>query len=225
MTDKSGQFDSHFEPGISPDLAEDLAGLYQPSRPVPAQVDRVVLEQAFHLLPRRTRPRRVWRWTAAASAAAALVLVVFLVEVLFHRPAADDLTAPAGSPERRLALKTKPAVPPSSGLSFDSDRSAPVDSDVTLETDQASFHLETPMIARAEDNFAAMSKPLNPADIDHNGRVDMLDAFQLARRIEAIVEPTAPLDVRWDMNGDGRVDREDIKTVALAAVRLEKGVL
>jgi hypothetical protein len=59
------------------------------------------------------------------------------------------------------------------------------------------------------------------ADIDLNGRVDILDAFTLARQIEN----TSHTETNWDMNGDGRVDHSDVDIVALAAVRLDKGVL
>ena len=58
-------------------------------------------------------------------------------------------------------------------------------------------------------------------DIDLNGRVDILDAFTLARQIENADH----IATKWDMNGDGRVDHSDVDVVALAAVRLEKGVL
>ena len=54
------------------------------------------------------------------------------------------------------------------------------------------------------------------ADIDGNGRVDILDAFRLARNIEA----RGPADAQWDLNGDGRVDKDDVDLVACAAVRL-----
>jgi hypothetical protein len=54
------------------------------------------------------------------------------------------------------------------------------------------------------------------ADIDGNGRVDILDAFRLARYIEA----RGPMDTRWDLNGDGRVDQDDVDLVAFAAVHL-----
>jgi hypothetical protein len=54
------------------------------------------------------------------------------------------------------------------------------------------------------------------ADIDNNGRVDILDAFRLARHIEA----GDRTEGNWDLNGDGRVDRGDVDAVALAAVRL-----
>jgi len=58
-------------------------------------------------------------------------------------------------------------------------------------------------------------------DFDRNGRVDILDAFKLARQIELASDSGANLDI----NGDGLVNRGDVDTVALAAVRLDKGFL
>ena len=58
-------------------------------------------------------------------------------------------------------------------------------------------------------------------DIDRNGRVDILDAFKLARHIES----AGRTETEWDFNGDGLIDRSDVDVVALAAVRLDKGVL
>ncbi len=57
-------------------------------------------------------------------------------------------------------------------------------------------------------------------DIDRNGRLDILDAFKLARQIELADGAEAILDI----NGDGLVNRDDVDIVALAAVSLEKGV-
>jgi hypothetical protein len=58
------------------------------------------------------------------------------------------------------------------------------------------------------------------ADVDSNGRVDIRDAFRLARHIES----RGRIEARWDLNGDGRIDRADVDLVAFAAVRLDKGV-
>jgi len=52
-------------------------------------------------------------------------------------------------------------------------------------------------------------------DIDRNGRVDILDAFKLARHIES-----ADAEKKWDINGDGFVNRKDVDLVASAAVSL-----
>ena len=56
-------------------------------------------------------------------------------------------------------------------------------------------------------------------DIDRNGRVDILDAFVLARRVEG----SEGVDLQWDINGDGVVDGKDIDAVAARAVRINKG--
>ena len=58
-------------------------------------------------------------------------------------------------------------------------------------------------------------------DIDQNGSVNVLDAFQLARHIESTGHP----NMKWDINGDSSVNQDDVDLVAFAAVRLDKGVL
>jgi len=67
---------------------------------------------------------------------------------------------------------------------------------------------------------ARVAAEMKRADIDRNGRVDIIDAFQLARHIES----ASPTKQRWDINGDGLVNRNDVDQVARAAVRLNKGV-
>lgn len=65
-------------------------------------------------------------------------------------------------------------------------------------------------------------------DIDRNGRVDILDAFKLARHVESTDRTETNLSLRkqgWDINGDGVVNSDDVDLIALAAVRLDKGVL
>ena len=58
------------------------------------------------------------------------------------------------------------------------------------------------------------------ADVDGDGRVDVLDAFQLARRLEqgGAVEP------KFDLNGDGVVDQKDVDVASAQAVALEVGL-
>lgn len=58
-----------------------------------------------------------------------------------------------------------------------------------------------------------------PEDIDRNGRVDILDAFALARRLEAgaVAEPEC------DVNYDGDVDAADVDAIAMLAVRINGG--
>ena len=58
--------------------------------------------------------------------------------------------------------------------------------------------------------------PVAVEDVNGDGRVDILDAFALARRVESGPTPGR----RLDLNRDGRVDRTDVDLVAAAAVRL-----
>ncbi|TFG50597.1 MAG: hypothetical protein E4H40_01010 [Candidatus Brocadiia bacterium] len=58
-------------------------------------------------------------------------------------------------------------------------------------------------------------------DIDASGRVDILDAFKLAKHIESAEK----IESKWDINGDGLVDKRDVDFIASAAVLLERGTL
>ncbi len=67
--------------------------------------------------------------------------------------------------------------------------------------------------------FVFVNQKTSP-DIDGNGRVDILDAFKLAKQIQSESKPSK----KWDINGDGLVDKVDVETIALVAVSLDKGV-
>ena len=56
-------------------------------------------------------------------------------------------------------------------------------------------------------------------DVNHDKRVDILDAFQLARQLNSGAKPLP----NYDVTGDGVVDRRDIEFIAAQAVKLEKG--
>jgi hypothetical protein len=59
----------------------------------------------------------------------------------------------------------------------------------------------------------------NPMDVNRSGRVDILDAFLVAKRIETGPSP----DPGWDFNHDGKIDRQDVDVVAMAAVKIYGG--
>ena len=56
-------------------------------------------------------------------------------------------------------------------------------------------------------------------DINHDGQVDILDAFALARELK----DGTPLGHGFDLNGDGVVDERDVATLAVRAVSLDNG--
>jgi len=56
-------------------------------------------------------------------------------------------------------------------------------------------------------------------DLNHDGKVDILDAFQLARELHSGSPPSPSHDV----NGDGVVNQLDAERLAAHAVKLPKG--
>ena len=82
------------------------------------------------------------------------------------------------------------------------------------------FSLNLTNKSRQTIHYSGLAKA-GAVDFDRNGRVDILDAFKLARQIELASNAGTNLDI----NGDGLVNRGDVDTVALAAVRLDKGFL
>ena len=67
-------------------------------------------------------------------------------------------------------------------------------------------------------NAALVQAPALRGDLDRSGRVDILDAFALARRLQA-----GEGSVESDVNGDGLIDSADVEAIALIAVRLPEG--
>jgi len=66
---------------------------------------------------------------------------------------------------------------------------------------------------------AGRTQLLQLADVNHDGRVNILDAYILARKIER----HELLDPAWDINGDGIVDQKDVDLIAMLAVRADGG--
>ncbi len=60
--------------------------------------------------------------------------------------------------------------------------------------------------------------PAIPGDVDRSGAVDILDAYALAMRIRS----GARLEPRWDLNGDGAVDRADVDAIGMKSVAIAR---
>ena len=77
---------------------------------------------------------------------------------------------------------------------------------------------------RPGPHVAVNSVPALAGDVDGSGRVDMLDALLLARKVEAnAASNVAGADKAGDFNGDGVLDGRDVDAVANLAVRLPGG--
>jgi hypothetical protein len=75
----------------------------------------------------------------------------------------------------------------------------------------------TPVVVRNKRTISMAGTV--PGDVNHDGQVDILDAFALARQLKA----GAPANPQLDINGDGVVDERDVATLAARAVSLGKG--
>lgn len=85
---------------------------------------------------------------------------------------------------------------------------------------------EAPNLA---DKIGIASKPARSRnlreiaeDIDQSGRVDILDAFHLAKVLELKKQsPDTKLPTRWDFNNDGQWNDADVNHLATHAVRIK----
>ncbi len=190
-------------------LVNDLKTLCEATAPVPAEVDRAIADRARRHFVRR-RPRHLLRWVAPAAAAAAIIILVFTVDTS-DKAGRAPLSKVTDS--RELFVNGVEEPGPVGGLNGAERKNLLVDRSGTAGREVMQKGIAVMSINGV---LAAV-----PADIDLNGRVDILDAFKLARHIESDARP----DARWDINGDGLVNRTDVDNVARAAVRLDKGVL
>lgn len=62
-------------------------------------------------------------------------------------------------------------------------------------------------------------RPPQPGDVDRSGGIDILDAYTLARRLSR----GEPVDSRWDVTRDGKVDARDVDEIARRSVLLDGG--
>ncbi len=76
-----------------------------------------------------------------------------------------------------------------------------------------------PSFSKKPASVAVYRTSIAREDLNHDGRVDILDAFALARQLRSGTRP----DPQLDLNGDGVVDERDVATLAAQAVKLEKG--
>jgi dockerin type I repeat protein len=218
---------------VSPKLIEDLNTLYTPAEKVPLQVDRNILDQARrHFTRRRNRIwLRVLRWSSVA-AAAVIVFLFVLVDPLGDNSSSQSQNQPEVGPplakmdeqeKKEVATKT---VDPQEPGNKESELTVAMNTDHDLPGKMnldSVRPLSAPTRFSARDAYSAVEakQDLQKKDLDHSGRVDILDAFLLARQIEKQLE----LQSQWDVTGDGAINQNDVDAIASAAVRVRKDVL
>ncbi|MBN1846092.1 MAG: hypothetical protein JW810_10445 [Sedimentisphaerales bacterium] len=221
----------HTEPiEAPPRLVDDLQALYTPPVGVPLLVDRNILEQARRHLDRRRRRRRLvfcLRW--AAVGAAAVLLVGFFVDPL------GDISQPRapsdGQDRYAYQDQSSPTLPSTAPVETEQDTTAFSFDQIAPPPDAADRRLSgtarpaadvvaAPLAGPFAKDIASAGAPARE-DIDRSGRVDILDAFLLARHIDKRLA----LSPQWDVTGDGQVNQNDVIAVAQAAVHVRKEVL
>lgn len=193
------------EPRDIQPLVEALGGLYGAPVPVPPAVDQAVVARARLRLGSSRRPMPRWLVPFAAAACLALAIGVYSMT---HSPSGVEDSGGA-------SMASKPPAPhPADGRGF---------REWTGSTDAGSPPAGTPAPAVVPSDAVTVRTSVAEErhappreDFDRNGRVDILDAFGLARRLEGAAAPGP----EWDLNGDGVVDRRDVDVMAMAAVRI-----
>jgi hypothetical protein len=66
------------------------------------------------------------------------------------------------------------------------------------------------------DSPPMAAAPPMPGDVNGDGKLDILDAYLLARRLKQ----SGQLDAQWDITRDGQVDDDDVNALTAQAVRL-----
>jgi hypothetical protein len=75
-----------------------------------------------------------------------------------------------------------------------------------------------PKLQKQKANIAQINAVASiSTDFDNSGKVDILDAFKLAK----LIQSEDSVDKKWDINGDGLVDESDVDEIAIVAVSLD----
>jgi hypothetical protein len=228
-------YNQHNEPEdiqVSQKMIKDLNALYTPAQQTPMQVDRNVLDRAQRHLTRSKR--RFWRHAVRWSSVAAAAVIVFLFVLV--DPLGDDFSGPTQDQSEvgeALAKKNQEDMyeekKPINLQKTDKEESpltvamnADADLPNRLNMDSiAPLGAPSRYTARDETSSVMAKEALQKQDLDRSGRVDILDAFFLARQIEKQLE----LQSQWDVTGDGTINQKDVDAIASTAVRVRKDVL
>ena len=191
---------------------------------IPESVDNVVLG---HIKEKSREIRReqkvVWlfpsyKWAAAAVMGVLVCVISFNLVFKMNKPADNSSNVNTTS----MLVKSSEDVNEKAGVI--SNRAQPVKAE--LASTESLKEKPGMKMVRAEANFKnTVNEKLKqvPArvaeDIDGNGRVNIIDAYLMNRRLRSGVA----MPKKLDLNGDGRIDHEDIKAIVKTAVSLRRG--
>ena len=77
----------------------------------------------------------------------------------------------------------------------------------------------TQVTHRDQASFEAHRAVASSEDVNRDGKLDILDAYFMARKVAG----NEPLSKEWDFNKDGTIDNKDVDVVAFSAVKIKPG--
>lgn len=207
----------------------NISKLFSNAKPdeseIPESVDNLILGHIKQKSREIRRERKVvhlsprYKWAAAAVMGVLVCMVSFKLVYQTQKPAnesfKDDTTqiltelSNDTNEKNKLIIQNQEHTKP--GLaSVESIQEKP-----KLQREIA----EVPVNIVPDEELKTMPASRSPEDIDGNGRVDIIDAYLMDRRLMSGVA----MPKKLDLNGDGNINSEDINTIVKTAVSLGKG--
>ncbi len=173
------------------------------------------IDDAKRRVPWHRRPMVVGVGGVAAAAAVALIAVVALYPPGATLGPVDEGSAAASEEAERPAERSASLGRASEVVPRVLDRRADRSGEAGSRPASEAFgRLESALEDRGRMSVVAAVR--EPLDVDGDGRVDVLDAFAVARAVERGGE----FEAAWDADGDGEVTAADARAVLAMAVRL-----
>lgn len=225
------------------DDLDDLSGLFKGARPgpgeIPESVDNIIFghirqksreirrkRKIFHLFPG-------YKW-AAAAAVGMLVCMISINQVyktknrniaplhIKKRAVSEDPLNEKDDFIRKTGQNGQDTLKLADNYSgyLRTEKQEKRYSENNLKPAYAAMPEKYHKISRdkaVSDNTAGPQK--NPRDIDGNGRINIIDAYIMDRRLMS----GTSVPEKLDFNGDGNIDHEDINDIVKTAVSLEGG--
>ncbi|MCA9294515.1 MAG: hypothetical protein KDA20_11950 [Phycisphaerales bacterium] len=198
-------------PEPTPAFARDLQALFDDGAThMNAPHVNAAIAQAIRSRGAEVRRAKLLKWSmlsVSSAVAAALVLVALWPGAAPSTPRARAPLASAQpkAEEAELTTASGAEAKPTTQMAM-ADAAPPAESLSRARSDGSAFSTLMEMDALLQPD---------PLDVDGNARVDILDAFAIARGVQAGNAPAS-----WDVNGDGAVTQADVDVVAHAAVSL-----
>ncbi len=186
---------------------------------IPASVDNFVLEHIKEKSREIRRDRKVVRLFPRYKWAAAAAMGVLVCVVSFNFIYKMDKRADTSLKDNTTPVLTEFPRDTNEKTQLNNQNQQHVKSRLASFESIKDKHASKRVSAEIPDNDLETLPDGLAKDIDGNGRVDIIDAYIMDRRLMSGVNVSKKLD----LNGDGNVNREDVNSIVKTAVSLGRG--